>query len=241
MTTHGSDPAEPLYAREVTTQQPPSADADVGLEHRVDYDRGVLLEVDAPADPYLLLQRWLSDAEEAGEAEFNSMALATADAMGRPSVRNVLLRGLDEGGRLEFFTNQDSRKGIELAVNDRVALLFSWLGIRRQVRVEGVAARLSDALSDAYFASRPRESRIGAWASAQSSVLVDRAELDALVVEMTDRFADEEVPRPPNWGGYGVTPDVFEFWQGRPSRLHDRLRYRRGSPSDGWVRDRLAP
>lgn len=225
----------------VTTDPPAHDDAEPGLDHRIDYDRGMLLEADAPVDPYLLLDRWLTDAEAAGAPEFNSMALATVDATGRPGVRNVLLRGVDAEGRLEFFTNRDSRKGTEIAGNGRVALLFSWLGLHRQVRVEGVAVPLPDAVSDSYFASRPRESRVGAWASEQSSVVADRAALDERVAEMTGRFAGLDVPRPPNWGGYGVDPDVFEFWQGRPSRLHDRLRYRRRGTAEGWIRDRLAP
>lgn len=214
-------------------------DGPAGLAHRTDYDWGTLLEADAPSEPYALFDRWLAEAESAGEAEFNSMALATVDD-GRPTVRNVLLRGVDDEGRFQFFTNRDSRKGVEIAADPHVALLFSWLGIHRQVRVEGIAVPAPDDVSDRYFSSRPRDSRVGAWASEQSSVLADRAELEARVAEAAVRFAEGEVPRPPNWGGYLVTPEVFEFWQGRPSRLHDRLRYRR-DPAGGWVRDRLAP
>jgi len=216
-----------------------AADQGADLGHRADYDWGTLLEADAPSEPYALFDRWLAEAESAGEAEFNSMALATVDD-GRPTVRNVLLRGVDHEGRFQFFTNRDSRKGVEIAADPHVALLFSWLGIHRQVRVEGIAVPAPDDVSESYFASRPRDSRIGAWASEQSSVLADRAELEARVAEAAVRFAEGEVPRPPNWGGYLVTPEVFEFWQGRPSRLHDRLRYRR-DPAGGWVRDRLAP
>ncbi len=214
-------------------------DGPAGLAHRTDYDWGVLVESDAPAGPYELFDRWLADAESAGEAEFNSMALATVDD-GRPTVRNVLLRGVDDEGRFQFFTNRDSRKGVEIAADPHVALLFSWLGIHRQVRVEGIAVPAPDDVSDRYFASRPRDSRVGAWASEQSSVLADRAELEARVAEAAVRFAEGDVPRPPNWGGYLVTPEVFEFWQGRPSRLHDRLRYSR-QPDGSWRRERLSP
>lgn len=219
----------------------------MGLEHRTDYDWGTLLESDAPADPYELFSRWLADAESAGEPEFNSMALATV-ADGHPTVRNVLLRGVDGDGCLQFFTNFDSRKGVELAAEPNVGLLFSWLGIHRQVRIDATAVPAPDEVSDEYFASRPRESRIGAWASAQSSVLADRAELESRVAAAIERFGDGDVRRPPNWGGYLVTPIAWEFWQGRPSRLHDRLRYQRdpsGSQASGpgaeWIRERLSP
>lgn len=217
-----------------------------GLGLRADYDAATLLEPEAAADPYVMFDRWLADAEDADGGrtpaeEFNSMALATVDPHGQPTVRNVLLRAVDGSGRFEFFTNRDSRKGTDIAANDRVCLLFSWLRIHRQVRVEGTASPLPDDVSDRYFAGRPRQSRIGAWASEQSRVIADRAELDARVAEVAARFDGGDVPRPPNWGGYGVTPTVFEFWQGRPSRLHDRLRYRRDPAGGGWIRDRLAP
>ena len=220
----------------------PGADVGPDLDRRADYDWGVLLEADADPDPRIMLQRWLADAEAAEVPEFNSMALSTVDPDGRPCARNVLLRGLDDAGDLQFFTNRLSRKGTEIAGNPNVCLLFSWLGLHRQIRVQGIATPVDDAVSDEYFDSRPRPSRIGAWASEQSSVLADRGVLEGRVAESTERFGDGPVPRPPHWGGYAVRPVEFEFWQGRPSRLHDRLRYRLdGGDGTAWLRERLSP
>jgi pyridoxamine 5'-phosphate oxidase len=211
----------------------------MGLDRRTDYDWGVLTEADVDPDPVLQLRRWLDDAEAAGVAEPNAMVVATVDATGRPSVRNVLLRGLDEHGGLRFFTNRSSHKGNDLAANPNVSLLFSWLDLHRQVKIGGLAEPVDDEISDEYFASRPRDSRIGAWASRQSSVIEGREELEAAVAEVERRFDGTDVPRPPFWGGYVVRAVEFEFWQGRPSRLHDRLHYFRHG--DHWRIQRLAP
>ncbi len=212
----------------------------MGLEHRTDYDWGTLEEASVASDPFVQLDVWLVEAERLGVPEFNAMALTTVDASGRPRSRNVLLRGVTDGA-LRFFTNRSSTKGTDLLADDRVCLLFSWLGIHRQVRVQGVARPLDDAASDEYFASRPRDSQLGAWASPQSTVLADRAELLDRVEEVERRFEGAQVPRPPFWGGYAVVPDEFEFWQGRPSRLHDRIRYLPADVAGGWRVDRLSP
>jgi pyridoxamine 5'-phosphate oxidase len=189
-------------------------------------------------DPIEQFRRWLGDAEAAGIPLPNAMAVATADAEGRPSVRHVLLRGVDERG-FTFFTNYDSRKGRQLAENPHTGIVFLWKLLDRQVNATGTAERVDPAESDAYFATRPREARLGAWASAQSSVLESREDLERRVAEADERFAGIEVPRPPNWGGFLVRPDTVEFWQGRRSRLHDRFRYAR---EDGaWRVDRLSP
>jgi pyridoxamine 5'-phosphate oxidase len=209
------------------------------LADRTDYGWGSLDETTAGTDPIELLSRWLADARDGGIVDFNAMAVATVGAEGQPSARNVLLRGIGPTGQLRFFTNRNSRKGTELADQPRVGLLFSWLTQHRQVRVDGVAAVTDDAVSDDYFASRPRDSRVAAWASAQSEVIADRGELESSVEAIAERFAGAEVTRPPFWGGYAVTPHLIEFWQGRPSRLHDRIRFVRNA--DGWTRNRLAP
>jgi pyridoxamine 5'-phosphate oxidase len=205
---------------------------------RVDYKRAALSERDAASDPIELFTRWFDEAVAAAIPEPNAMTLATVDAAGRPTARIVLMKGVDARG-VVFHTNYDSRKGRDLAANPRAALLFFWVGLERQVRIDGAAERVSAEDSDAYFAARPRGSQISAWASPQSARVADRAWLEARVAEFEARFASGAVPRPPNWGGMRVVPDRFEFWQGRTSRLHDRLVWSR--QGDRWTIERLAP
>jgi pyridoxamine 5'-phosphate oxidase len=204
---------------------------------RRDYEARGLDEADLLGDPLEQFRRWFDEARSAGLMEPNAMALATVDAAGPPAARTVLLKGLDARG-LTFFTNLESRKARALAANPKASLLFWWPPQARQVRFEGEIERVEDGEADAYFASRPRGSQIGAWASAQSRVVAGRAALEAAEREIAARFPTE-VPRPPFWGGYRLVPACVEFWQGRLNRLHDRLRYtRRGQ---GWTIERLAP
>lgn len=204
---------------------------------RVEYKRGELDEAHADADPIAQFARWWDEADAAQVREANAMTLATADADGRPSARTVLLKGFNTTGFV-FFTNYESRKGSELAANPRAALLFFWPELERQVRVDGDVSRTSDQESDEYFRSRPLTSRIGAWASPQSQPIASKAWLMARVAQMGLQHATAP-NRPAYWGGYRVTPIAIEFWQGRPSRLHDRLLYSR--IESGWQRVRLAP
>jgi pyridoxamine 5'-phosphate oxidase len=217
---------------------PGAGGSDAIRYRRVQYETAGLDIDDVDRDPVVQWQRWHADAFEAGVAEPNAMTLGTVDSDGTPDARIVLVRGADEHG-FEFYTNYSSAKSRQLEALGAASCVFSWLDLHRQVRVRGSVERLDAASSDAYFASRPRASQIGAWASPQSEVIADRAELERLVAGVDDRFAGSDVPRPPHWGGWLLVPDMFEFWQGRPSRLHDRLRYRR--VDDTWQIARLAP
>lgn len=204
---------------------------------RKSYERAALDEASSLADPIAQFELWLKQALDAKLPEPNAMTLATVGADGRPSTRVVLIKGVDARG-LVWYTNYDSRKGQELALHPHAALQFHWVELERVVRIEGTVSQVSAEESDAYFASRPLDSRIGAWASPQSQPIASRSVLVANAAKYSAQFLLNP-PRPPHWGGYRLHPDRFEFWQGRPSRLHDRLRYRL---RDGaWLRDRLAP
>ncbi|MES2992520.1 MAG: pyridoxamine 5'-phosphate oxidase [Pseudomonadota bacterium] len=204
---------------------------------RKSYERAELDESASLPDPTAQFERWLQQAIDAKLPEPNAMTLATVGADGRPSSRIVLIKGVDARG-IAWYTNYESRKGRELAAHPFAALQFHWVELERVVRIEGRVEKTTDAESDAYYATRPLDSRIGAWASPQSTVIESRAVLVANAAKVSARYLMNP-PRPPHWGGYRLVPDTFEFWQGRRSRLHDRLRYRL---ADGaWVRERLAP
>jgi pyridoxamine 5'-phosphate oxidase len=206
---------------------------------RRDYtERGPLLETDLAADWAGQFARWFAEAAAYGLPEPNAMIVATADAAGRPSARTVLLKGYDERGFV-FYTNYTSRKGTEALANPYASLVFPWFPMQRQVIVTGAVEQVSRAETEAYFATRPRGSQLGAWASPQSTVLPDRAAVERGLTAAIERFGDGPVPAPPHWGGLRVVPATVEFWQGRSNRLHDRLRWRRHD--DDWLLERLAP
>jgi pyridoxamine 5'-phosphate oxidase len=206
---------------------------------RVEYSRGRLDETQVLADPVEQFRLWFSEVIAAQVAEPNAMTLATVGPGGAPSARVVLLKDFGPSG-FTFHTNYDSRKGRELTANPSAALCFFWQPLERQVRIEGRVERASESESEAYFRTRPPATQIGAWVSQQSQPITSRAELERLQREMTERFSDGPVPRPPHWGGLRVVPDAIEFWQGRPSRLHDRILYTR-QPDGTWTRVRLSP
>lgn len=207
---------------------------------RRDYTRDGLSEANAPLEPFALFQQWFAEAvkTEQPPIEPNAMTLATVDSDGRPHCRVLLLKGLDAKG-FTFFSNYDSAKGQQLAARPFAAMTFFWPSLERQVRIEGRIERVTPAESDAYFQVRPLGSRLGAWASPQSRVISGRAELETLLAQTEQRFLDQAPHCPPHWGGYRLLPERIEFWQGRSSRLHDRINYR--LHADAWSRERLAP
>jgi len=206
---------------------------------RIEYPNIPLREGDVPPNPIALFRLWFQDAVAAALHEPNAMSLATAGVDGRPSARIVLLKEFDERG-FTFFTHYTSRKGRDLAANPYAALVFYWGPLHRQVRVEGRVEQAPPEESDAYYQARPKNARLGAWVSAQSSVIPNRAALDEGLAAMQQKYATSDPPRPPHWGGYRLAPDTIEFWQGGEHRLHDRLRYTQEA-NDRWLIERLAP
>jgi len=208
------------------------------MEDRNDFIMGKLSENDAPKHPHVLLKNWLENADEQGVSEYNAMVFSSLGPSKRLSSRVVYLRDFIDDG-LVFYTNYNSRKGLEVSENNVVALNFFWKELEQQIRIEGRVELVSDQLSDAYFEKRPRESQLGAWASDQSECISNRAFLENRLKEFERKFEGADIPRPPHWGGYVVIPKYYEFWQGRKSRLHDRIVYEQGI--DGWEKIRIAP
>ncbi len=205
---------------------------------RRSYKRTVLDTVDEKKSPILFFQEWLAEAIEQGQPEPNAMILATVDEYGAPSARTILLKGVTEKGFV-FYTNYGSRKSREMSYTPKVALVFNWLKMERQVRIRGTVSRMSEEASDKYFQKRPRGSRLGAWASPQSQIIPEREQLEKNATHFEQLFSDQEVPIPPHWGGFLVEPLTIEFWQGRESRLHDRFIY--SNKKGNWQAERLAP
>ena len=205
---------------------------------RKDYSLAGLVETDLARDPFRQFEKWFQEAEAAKIPEPNAMTLATATRDGRPAARTVLLKGLDGRGFV-FFSNYASRKGRELEGNPIATLLFPWLVLERQVTIEGTVTKVAPEESETYFHSRPRASQLGAWVAQQSSIISGRSVMEDSMKLLEHKYAGKEVPRPPHWGGWRLAPETVEFWQGRRSRLHDRLRYRRDK--EGWIIERLAP
>lgn len=211
----------------------------MGLHARTDYTKGTLNENELPHDPWMLLESWLDEAVKSGMQDPTAFALSTLDESGYPHSRIVLLRDTRQG-ELVFFTNYESEKGRDLTRNEKAGATFFWAGLERQIRVRGTVTRVPEEESDRYFASRPRQSQVGAWSSDQSRGASSREALDASYLARMNEFESGDVPRPPHWGGFAMRPVEVEFWQGRASRMHDRIRYRRRA--DGlWEHGRLQP
>ena len=205
---------------------------------RKDYKLRSFLEAEAASNPFVQFKEWWNDAIASNIDEVNAMTLATVNAAGKPSARIVLLKAMSEEG-YEFYTNYESHKAKEMAGNSNIALVFFWKELERQIRIEGIVKKAPEDVSDIYFNSRPEESRIGAWSSPQSKIIPSRETLEKKVLDIKDKFEGKEITRPTFWGGYIVEPVLYEFWQGRSNRLHDRIEYVKNET--GWIKRRLAP